>query len=428
MAFYGPRVVDAQIDALFTALPAISVEGARGVGKTTTARQRAATFLALDDAPVLEVLQADPRLVGSYPPPVAIDEWQRLPAVFDAVRRAVDDDRAPGRFLLTGSASPERPPTHTGAGRIVTLCMRPLSLCERWDAPVFTEPTVSLAGLLDGGRPDVGGRTEARLAHYIEEITASGLPGLRGLPPAACSEALHGYTDRIIDRDVAEAGHNLRNPAALRRWLTAYAAATATTASYERIRDAATGGHGDKPSRSATTPYIDTLERLHILEPLPGWSPTRNPLAKLTSSPKHHLVDPALAAALLGIDAAALLRGERPEKSEPPNRALLGRLFESLVALNLRVFAQAARASLHHLRRRAGDREVDFIVSARDGRVLAAEAKLSGSVSDHDVRHLHWLKREIGDDLLDAAVITTGPQAYRRRDGIAVIPAALLGP
>ena len=108
--------------------------------------------------------------------------------------------------------------------------------------------------------------------------------------------------------------------------------------------------------------------------------------------------------------------------------ALLGRLFESLVALNLRVFAQAARASLHHLCRRAGDREVDFIVSARDGRVLAAEAKLSGSVSDHDVRHLHWLKREIGDDLLDAAVITTGPQAYRRRDGIAVIPAALLGP
>lgn len=211
-------------------------------------------------------------------------------------------------------------------------------------------------------------------------------------------------------------------------WTVAYAASTATTASYERIRDAATGGHGDKPSRSATAPYIDTLERLHILEPLPGWSPTRNPLAKLTSGPKHHLVDPALAAALLGIDAAALLRGEPPQQPTPADRTLLGGLFESLVALNLRVYAQAARASLHHLRKRAGEREIDFIVRARDGRVLAAEAKLSGSVSDHDVRHLHWLRREIGHDLLDAAVITTGPQSYRRRDGIAVIPAALLGP
>ncbi len=428
MVFYGPRIVDARIEKLFGELPAISLEGARGVGKTTTARQRAATFLALDDAPVLEVLQADPRLVATYPPPVVIDEWQRLPAVFDAVRRAVDEDRSAGRFLICGSASPKRPPTHTGAGRIVTLRMRPLSLCERWDAPVFSEPTVSLSDLLTGTRPPIGGRTEARLADYAAEITASGFPGLRGLSAQACSEALHGYIDRIIDRDFPEAGHDLRNPSALRRWLTAYAAATATTASYERIRDAATGGHGDKPSRSATAPYIDTLERLHILEPLPGWSPTHNPLAKLTSGPKHHLVDPALAVALLGIDTAALLRGEQPTRPAGAGRALLGGLFESLVALNLRTYAQAARASVHHMRKRAGEREIDFIVSSRDGRALALEAKLSGSVSDRDVGHLHWLRRELGDDMLDAAVVTTGPQAYRRRDGIAVIPAALLGP
>ena len=431
MAFYGKRVVDTRIDALFAELPAISIEGARGVGKTTTARQRAATFLALDDAPVLELLQADPRVVGGYPPPVVIDEWQRVPAVFDAVRRAVDEDRSAGRFLITGSASPRQPPTHTGAGRIVTLRMRPLSLAERWDAAGFVEPSVSLASLLAGEQPDVGGRSDVRLADYVAEIVAGGFPGLRGLSPDTRSDALGGYIDRIIDRDVPEAGHDLRNPGALRRWLTAYAAATATAASYERIRDAATGGHGDKPSRSAAAPYIDTLERMHILEPLPGWKPTRNPLAKLTGGPKHHLVDPAIATALLGIDGGALLRGERPDTpdlSPPPDRALLGRLFESLVALNLRVYAQAARASLHHMRKRAGEREIDFIVSARDGRVLAVEAKLSGSVSDHDVRHLNWLRREAGDDVLDAAVITTGPQAYRRRDGIAVIPAALLGP
>ena len=98
------------------------------------------------------------------------------------------------------------------------------------------------------------------------------------------------------------------------------------------------------------------------------------------------------------------------------------------MALSLRVFAQRARATVHHLRRRSGDREIDFIVRARDDRVVAVETKLSASVSDHDVRHLHWLRHAIGSDLLDAVVVTTGPYAYRRQDGIAVIPAALFGP
>ncbi len=428
MSVYAPRIIDDRIDELWAELPALSIEGARGVGKTTTARRRAATLLELDDAAALEVLEADPRAVASFPPPVVVDEWQRLPAVFDAVRRAVDDDRSPGRFLITGSASPKRPPTHTGAGRIVALRMRPLALCERWDAEVFGSPTVSLASLLSGNRAPVAGHSGAHLTDYVAEIAASGLPGLRNLSADACSEALAGYIDRIIDRDFPDAGMSLRNPEALRRWMTAYAAATATTASYERIRDAATGGHGDKPSRSATAPYIDALERMHVLEPLTAWSPSRNPLAKLASGPKHHLVDPALAVALLGLDANGLRQGAGPSPSALAQRPLLGRLFESLVALSLRVFAQNARATVHHLRRRAGDREVDFIVRARDDRVVAVETKLSASVSDHDVRHLHWLRQAIGNDLLDAAVVTTGPYAYRREDGIAVIPAALLGP
>lgn len=428
MTAYGRRAIDASLDALFAELPALSIEGPRGVGKTTTARRRARTFLALDDPPVAELLSGDPKLVRSYEPPAVIDEWQLFPAVFDAVRRAVDDDRSAGRFLITGSASPRRPPTHSGAGRIVTLRMRPLSLAERWDAPLFTQPTVSLAELLTGTRPEIAGRTEATIADYLEETAAGGLPGLRGLAAGTRADALAGYIDRLIDRDVPEAGHGVRNPGALRRWLTAYGAATATTASYERIRDAATAGHADKPSRSATVPYTDALERLFIIDPLPGWHPTRNPLARLNSGPKHHLADPALAVALLGLDVGSLLRGERPEVRTRLAPTMAGALFESLVALSLRVYAQAARARVHHLRTRGGDHEIDFIVSARDGRVAAFEAKLSGSVDDQDVRHLRWLGHEIGDDLLDAAVITTGPQAYRRRDGIAVIPAALLGP
>ena len=428
MSGYARRVIDGRIDELWAELPAISIEGARGVGKTTTARQRAATFLELDNAAVFEAIEADPAAITGFSPPVVVDEWQRLPPVFDAVRRAVDDDRSPGRFLITGSASPKRPPTHTGAGRIVALRMRPLALCERWDAEVFRAPTVSLASLLSGERATIGGESQARLADYVFEIAASGLPGLRGLSPDAVSESIAGYVDRIIDRDFPDAGMSLRNPEGLRRWMTAYAAATATTASYERIRDAATSGHGDKPSRSATAPYIDALARMHVLEPLSAWAPTPNSLAKLATGPKHHLVDPALAVALLGLDADGLRLGSVRPLAGSEQRPLLGRLFESLVALNLRVLAQRSRATVHHLRRRSGDREIDFIVRARDNRVVAIEAKLSATVSDADVRHLHWLRHAVGSGVADAAVVTTGPLAYRRRDGIAVIPAALLGP
>lgn len=109
--FHASRIIDERLEELWAELPALSIAGARGVGKTTIARQMAGTFLDLDDAAVFEVLEADPRAVASFPPPVVVDEWQRLPVVFDAVRRAVDEDRSSGRFILTGSASPKQPPT-----------------------------------------------------------------------------------------------------------------------------------------------------------------------------------------------------------------------------------------------------------------------------------------------------------------------------
>jgi uncharacterized protein len=161
------------------------------------------------------------------------------------------------------------------------------------------------------------------------------------------------------------------------------------------------------------------LEQLWIVDPQPAWSPTRNPLARLGQAPKHHLADPALAARLLGVDAQALL-GPRGE--------LIGPLFESLVTLSVRVYAQPAEARVLHLRTRNGDREVDLIVERDDGRILAVEVRLSPVVREDDVRHLLWLRERLGPALLDAVVVTTGREAYRRPDGIAVVPAALLGP
>lgn len=419
---YRPRIVDLELDDLLAGLPAIALQGAKAVGKTETAMRRAATVLRLDDPGQYQLGKASPERLVTGPRPVLIDEWQRLPLSWDVVRRAVDEDRTPGQFLLTGSAIPSEAPTHSGAGRIVTVRMRPLSLAERYPE----EPTVSLAALLGETRPKIEGSTRFALRDYAEEIVRSGFPAIRELNGRALRMQLDGYIDRIVEHDFDELGHRVRDTGALRRWLTAYAAATSTTASFEIIRDAATSGQAGKPSKTATIPYRSTLEQLWMIDAIPAWSPSRNHLRRLAASPVHQLADPALAARLLGMDVDALLDNATAGPAIPRDGTLLGALFESLFTLSLRVYAQACEARVAHLRTRGGDHEVDLIVERADGRVVAFEVKLSQSVDDRDVRHLKWLRDRIGPDLLDAVVITTGRDAYRREDGIAVIPAALL--
>jgi hypothetical protein len=210
--------------------------------------------------------------------------------------------------------------------------------------------------------------------------------------------------------------------------MMAYAASSSTTATLETIRDAATPGEADKPARSTVLVYREILERLWLLEPVPAWWPTRNRMARIAGPPKHQLADPALAARLLGVDADTLVEGGEGATAVPRDGTLLGHVFESLVTLSVRVYAQAAEAQVKHLRTKGGRQEVDLIVERPDGRAIAIEVKLSGTVSDDDVKHLVWLRDRMGRDLLDAVVVTTGPAAYRRQDGIGVVPAALLGP
>ncbi|HEV3358738.1 MAG TPA: DUF4143 domain-containing protein [Pseudonocardiaceae bacterium] len=424
MADYLPRIVDTELDDLMQGLPAISLEGPKGVGKTATAQRRARTVIALDRPAARSLLAADPERLDSSPTPILIDEWQRDPVAWDLVRRSVDRDSSAGRFLLTGSATPVVAPTHSGAGRIVRMRMRPMTLAERG----LAETTVRLGDLLSGERSHITGDTEVGLRTYTDEILRSGFPAIHRLPQHIGSIQLDGYLDRIVEHDFPEQGHLVRRPATLRAWLAAYAAATATTASYTTILDAATPGDADKPAKTTTIAYRDVLSQIWLLDPVPGWVPTRNPLVRLAQVPKHHLADPALAARLVGANEKSLLAGETIGPTVPRDGTMLGALFESLVALNLRVYAQANYASVHHLRTHDGRHEVDFIVQRDDHKVVALEVKLAGSVGDDDVVHLRWLRDQLGDDLLDAAVITTGPYAYRRQDGIAVIPASLLGP
>lgn len=421
MAQYLLRAIDALLDELQPHLAATSLHGPKGVGKTATARRRARTVLALDDELQLEILRAGPGLITTLPGPLLVDEWQRYPESWDRVRRAVDNGAPAGRYLLTGSSAPRGATVHSGAGRIVGLRMRPMSLTERG----IETPTVSLAALLAGGAL-VEGETAVVLEQYVEEIVSSGLPGIRFAGPRTRRALLDGYLDTIVHREFAELGYPVRRPDTLLRWLRAYAAATSTTAKYNEILDAATPGESDKPAKTTTIAFRDVLSRLWLLDPTPAWMPVGSVLTRLGQAPKHHLADPALAARLLDLDEESLLRGVRVDR--PGGGSILGALFESLVALGVNVAASNTEATVYHLRDRNGLHEVDLIVQGRGGRLVAIEVKLSATVDDHDVRHLRWLHDKLGDRVADMVVVTTGRYAYRRPDGVAVVPAALLGP
>ena len=181
--------------------------------------------------------------------------------------------------------------------------------------------------------------------------------------------------------------------------------------------------------RQTADVYREHLERLFLLDPVPAWIPSFAPLRRLTHTPKHHLVDRALAARLVGVNGDGLLRGEGLRvRARHDTGTWLGALFESLVVQSVRIYAEAAEASVGHLRTKSTEHEVDLIVERSDRSLVAIEAKLSATVDDKDVRHLLWLRRQLSDRVLDTMVITTGEYAYRRSDGVAVIPLALLAP
>jgi len=266
------------------------------------------------------------------------------------------------------------------------------------------------------------------LPEYIKEIVSSGFPAARKQASPRLRRAwLDAYLDNIVQREFAEAGYPVRRPESLRAWLAAYAAASSSTAKYTEILDAATPGVSNKPSKVTTITYREALSGLWLVDPTPAWAPTSNHLSRLSQTAKHQLADPALAARLLNLDADRLLRGHIAGVAVNEG-SILGALFESLVTMGVHTFAQNAEAKVYHLRDTDGRREIDLVVEGPGGAIVAIEVKLSATPTSHDVRHLHWLKERLGDQVADLVIVTTGRHAYRRHDGVAVIPAALLGP
>ncbi|MGL5406284.1 MAG: ATP-binding protein [Propionibacteriaceae bacterium] len=414
VAGYLPRYLDAEIEELLAGLSAVALDGPKAVGKTETATRHSDAVLNFDSADVCQAYELDPDGLLTREARVCVDEWQRQPQVWDRVRRLVDA-KTDTRFLLTGSASPhDGVDTHSGAARITSMRMRPLSLAER----SVTAPTIALKDLFEGTAA-VSGRCDFTALDYAREICASGFPAVNELAPKLRRRALESYATRIIDRDLVEMGMRVRRPASLRAWMTAYAAASSTDATYSTILNSATAGEADKPSKASVQVYRNLLDKIWVLDPVPAWTPSLKPLGRLTVGEKHQLCDPGLAAHLLGATEEKLTSGANGSAE------IFGQLFESLATLSVRAAAIPAEAKVSHLRTASGRQEVDLIVERFDGAVIGIEVKLAKTITDRHVAHLHWLGDKIGDRMVDKIVLYAGDTAGRRPDGVGLIPLAM---
>jgi uncharacterized protein len=416
-ANYRPRIVDRELAERLAAIGAVVVEGPKACGKTATARRIAASEALLDvDANARAAVAVDPALVLDGETPRLIDEWQLEPAIWNHVRRAVDDRRAPGQFILTGSAAPADDITrHTGAGRITRLRMRPMTLYE---TGVGTG-RVSLAALLAGepARSPDPGTTVAQLA---QEIAVGGWPGFRDLRPEQAQRAVRDYLEEVRRVDVPRVDHMRRDPAKVGALLRSLARNVATHAAVTTLaRDA--GGTDGPLTNDTAREYLDALARLMIVEDQPAWAPHLRSKYALRSAAKRHFVDPSLAVAALRATPADLLRDLR----------LLGFLFESLVVRDLRVYGQANDADVLQYRDSNGH-EVDAIVRAHDGRWAAFEVKLGAGQVEEGVASLRRFIRQIdtqrcGPPACLGVIVATG-FGYARDDGVQVVPIGALGP
>lgn len=406
---YHPRTIDGLLQELLEDFPAVVITGPRAAGKTTTAARLARSTVRLDRRVEAEAFRADPdSALARQIEPVLLDEWQVVPEVLGAVKRSVDKDSKPGRFLITGSVRASlAAETWPGTGRVQTVSMYGLTVAESQGRPgkqpfldvVAAEGTDALRNPADP--PDLAG--------YLDLALASGYPEPLLLRPArSTGRWLASYVEQLITRDAPDLEPG-RDPDRLRRYFEALALNTAGFVEQTTLAEAA---GVDKRTAAA---YEQLLRNLLVVDALPAW--TTNRLKRLVRGPKRHLTDVALLAGAVGVDTAAVLR----------DGVLLGRVLETFVLAQLRAELPVCRTRprLYHLRQEQGRREVDIVAELGGQRIIGIEVK-AGAPTPADARHLTWLRDEYGDRFLAGIVLHAGPYSYELGDRIGAAPIAAL--
>jgi uncharacterized protein len=415
---YMPRLCDAGLQLALQSSGAVLIEGAKWCGKTSTAVNATRSVLYMQDPDnansYLAMADTKPSLLLKGETPRLIDEWQMAPVLWDAVRFEVDKRAKTGQFILTGSAVPsDNVTSHTGTGRISHLMMRPMSLYESMES----NGTVSLRALFEGDQ-DVEGLSDLSIEDIAFAMCRGGWPASIKLKGKASLRMAIDYVEAVINYDVSRVDNVEKNPDRVRLLLRSLARNVATAASYQTIRNDMEASDITISDRTINS-YVNALRRIFLVEDLPSWSPSLRSKTAIRTSPKRHFVDPSISTAVLRTNPEGILKDFQ----------YFGFLFEALCTRDIRVYAQTNDGDVFHYRDKSG-LESDLIVRLRDGRWAAIEVKLGKKQIDEAAENLLKLKARIDENKMGEAsflmVVTGGQYAYRRNDGILVVPIACL--
>jgi len=415
---YLPRICDSELQNALATMGAVLIEGAKWCGKTSTAANVARSTLFMQDPDnarsYQEMADTKPSLLLKGETPRLIDEWQMSPALWDAVRFEVDKRRETGQFILTGSAVPaDNVTAHTGTGRFARILMRPMSLYESQES----NGTVSLADLFDG-KFEIEGVSDLSIEQIAFALCRGGFPATIGKPDKAALQMSVDYVEAIINQDISRVDGVEKNPNRVRLLLRSLSRNIATMASVQTILKDVESAETTISDKTFAV-YYNTLRRIFVIETMPAWSPSLRSKTAIRTSPKHHFVDPSIATAVMRVNPAGILQ----------DFEYFGFLFEALCARDVRIYAQHNDGDVFHYRDKSG-LEADMIVALRDGRWGAIEVKLGNKQIEEAAENLLKLKEKIDADKMREPsflmVLTGGQYAFRRKDGVLVVPIGCL--
>ena len=418
MKTYKSRIVDEMLQARLRRKGAVLIEGAKWCGKTTTAEQQAASVLYMADPEVSRMADVSIKRLLKGDRPRLLDEWQVAPAIWDAVRFDVDHSDSMGQFILTGSSVPPQTSAimHSGVGRFAKLLMRPMSLFESGES----NGEVSLSALFNS-EEDVEGENSMDIDHLAFLICRGGWPGAIGLSDRDALGQAFDYFDIVTDSDVSRVDGVVRDPIRVRSLMRSYARHQGAGASVGTILADIKTNDSSELSDNTVYDYIRALKRTFVIEDMPAWNPNIRSKTAIRTSDTRYFIDPCIGTAALGLGPNDLIN----------DLETMGLMFETLCIRDLRVYAESIDGSVYHYRDKNG-LECDAVIHLRNGSYGLVEIKLGGDkLIEEGAKTLRTLAALIDTTKMKSPsfmmVLTgVGRYAYRRPDGIFVVPIACL--
>lgn len=419
---YRKRIADELLDLQLESAGAVLIEGPKWCGKTTTAEQKAASVLYLDDPENIEqnlmLTEARPKSILEGKTPRLIDEWELAPKLWDAARFEVDHRHEMGQFIFTGSAVPTNTDKiiHTGTGRFSWLLMRPMSL---WESGESTGE-VSLKSLFEDCS-DIFGQNDKKLEDIAYFICRGGWPGSINLRRRPSLTIATNYYEAVVRKDISRVDGVARDEQRARRLMRSYARNQGTQAPFNTIADDISANEIESLSAISVSDYVEALKKIFVIEDMKAWNPNLRSKTAIRSSDTRYFVDPSIAAAALELGPDNLVNDLKT----------MGLFFETMAVRDLRVYADALFGNVYHYRDK-NNLECDAVVSLRGGRYGLIEIKLGGErLIEEGVKTLKQLESKIDTDKMSKpsflmVLTATGQYAFRRPDGVLVVPIACL--